>query len=52
MAVIADEQLADSEILRLLQKWIQEDKLAFLVQVVNRNQKNIGMRIKRSCEKG
>ncbi len=34
---IASENMADSEILRLIQKWIQEDKLSFLVQVVNRN---------------
>jgi len=34
---IAGEQLPDEEILRLVQKWIQEDKLSFLVQVVNRN---------------
>ena len=34
---IAFENLADRDILRLIQKWIQEDKLAFLVQVVNRN---------------
>ena len=34
---IAQQELADTEIFRLLQKWIQEDKLSFLVQVVNRN---------------
>ena len=34
---IAVEYLNDEEILRLIQKWIQEDKLSFLVQVVNRN---------------
>jgi hypothetical protein len=34
---IADKHLADDEILKLIQKWIQEDKLAFLIQVVNRN---------------
>jgi len=34
---IASENMADSEILRLITKWIQEDKLSFLVQVVNRN---------------
>lgn len=34
---IASENIADSEILLLIQKWIQEDKLSFLVQVVNRN---------------
>jgi len=34
---IASDNLPDKEILRLIQKWIQEDKLAFLVQVVNRN---------------
>jgi hypothetical protein len=34
---IADEHLADAEIFNRIQKWIQEDKLSFLVQVVNRN---------------
>ncbi len=34
---IATDHLSDEEILRLIQKWIQEDKLSFLVQVVNRN---------------
>jgi len=34
---IAAEHLSDQEILRLTQRWIQEDKLGFLVQVVNRN---------------
>ncbi|RKX24651.1 MAG: pyruvate, phosphate dikinase [Candidatus Zixiibacteriota bacterium] len=34
---IACDHLPDDEIFRLLQKWIQEDKLSFLVQVVNRN---------------
>jgi len=34
---IASENMADNEIIRLIQKWIQEDKLSFLVQVVNRN---------------
>ena len=34
---IAAENLANDEITRLIQKWIQEDKLSFLVQVVNRN---------------
>jgi len=34
---IAANHLSDDEILRLIQKWIQEDKLSFLVQVVNRN---------------
>jgi len=34
---IASDNLPDEEILRLIQKWIQEDKLSFLVQVVNRN---------------
>jgi len=34
---IAVDHLSSEEILRLLQKWIQEDKLSFLVQVVNRN---------------
>ena len=34
---IAADHLSDREILRLIQKWIQEDKLSLLVQVVNRN---------------
>ncbi len=34
---IASKKLPDRDILRLIQKWIQEDKLSFLVQVVNRN---------------
>ena len=34
---IAADHLSDEEILRLIQKWVQEDKLSFLVQVVNRN---------------
>ncbi len=34
---IAADHLSDVEILRLIQKWMQEDKLSFLVQVVNRN---------------
>ncbi len=34
---MAHEHLNDDETFRLLQKWIQEDKLSFLVQVVNRN---------------
>ncbi|MFH1686549.1 MAG: PEP/pyruvate-binding domain-containing protein [bacterium] len=34
---LAGENIAPDEILRLIQKWIQEDKLSFLVQVVNRN---------------
>jgi len=34
---IAGETISDDELLFLLQKWIQEDKLSFLVQVVNRN---------------
>ena len=34
---IAGEHLSDHEALRLVQKWIQEDKLSYLVQVVNRN---------------
>lgn len=34
---IASEELPDEEILELLQKWIQEEKLASLVQVVHRN---------------
>jgi len=35
--LIAGENLSDQEILSRIQKWIQEDKLSFLVQVVNRN---------------
>ncbi|MCP4569399.1 MAG: pyruvate, phosphate dikinase, partial [FCB group bacterium] len=34
---IAAERLGDDEIMQLIQKWLQEDKLSFLVQVVNRN---------------
>ncbi|PKK85047.1 MAG: pyruvate, phosphate dikinase [candidate division Zixibacteria bacterium HGW-Zixibacteria-1] len=34
---VATKYLSDHEIVRLLQKWIQEDRLSFLVQVVNRN---------------
>ncbi len=34
---IASKHFSDEEILRLIQKWVQEDKLSFLVQVVNRN---------------
>jgi len=34
---IASDHLPDEEILSRIQKWIQEDKLSFLVQVVNRN---------------
>ncbi len=34
---IAAENLTDKEIFKLIQRWIQEDKLSFLVQVVNRN---------------
>jgi hypothetical protein len=34
---IAAEHLSDYEILSRVQKWIQEDKLGFLAQVVNRN---------------
>jgi pyruvate,water dikinase len=33
----ASEHLTDAEILGLLRKWIHEDRLSFLVQVVNRN---------------
>ena len=33
----AAKYLGDDDILAQVQKWIQEDKLAFLVQVVNRN---------------
>nr|MBN2276192.1 nucleotidyltransferase domain-containing protein [candidate division Zixibacteria bacterium] len=34
---IAAESLQDEQILELVQRWIQEDKLSFLAQVVNRN---------------
>ncbi len=34
---IASRHMTDDEIFSRLQKWIQEDKLGFLVQVVNRN---------------
>ena len=34
---IADNNFPDEQIQALIQKWIQEDKLSFLVQVVNRN---------------
>ncbi|MFC1475801.1 PEP/pyruvate-binding domain-containing protein [Candidatus Zixiibacteriota bacterium] len=34
---IADEHIRDAEILNIVQKWIQEDKMSFLVQVVNRH---------------
>jgi len=34
---IAADNLSSDEILRLVQKWIQEDKLSFLIQIVNRN---------------
>ncbi len=34
---IASNHLSDEEILILTQRWIHEDKLSFLVQVVNRN---------------
>ncbi len=34
---IAAANLGDDDILQLIQKWIHEDKLRFLVQVVNRN---------------
>ncbi|HUV29471.1 MAG TPA: PEP/pyruvate-binding domain-containing protein [Acidobacteriota bacterium] len=34
---IAEHHLSSEEILELLQKWIQEDKLSLLAQVVNRN---------------
>jgi len=34
---IAAQSLNDDEILSYIQKWIQEDKLSFLVQVVNRH---------------
>ena len=34
---VASKYLTDNEILRMLHKWIQEDRLSFLVQVVNRN---------------
>lgn len=34
---IASDHLSEQEISNRIQKWIQEDKLSFLVQVVNRN---------------
>ncbi len=34
---IAIKHLSDEEILRLIQKWFQEEKLSFLDQVINRN---------------
>jgi len=34
---IAARYVSDEQILKLIQKWIHEDKLSFLVQVVNRN---------------
>ena len=34
---IAETHFSDSEILELIQKWIQEDRISFLGQVVNRN---------------
>nr|MBN2277436.1 PEP/pyruvate-binding domain-containing protein [candidate division Zixibacteria bacterium] len=34
---IASDHMSDREIMRVIQKWIEEDKLSFLVQVVNRN---------------
>ncbi len=34
---VANKNLPDEGILRLVEKWIQEDKLSFLAQVVNRN---------------
>jgi len=34
---IASDHLSDNQILELIQRWIQEDKLSFLAQVVNRN---------------
>ncbi len=34
---IATSHFSDDQILALIKKWIQEDKLSFLVQVVNRN---------------
>jgi pyruvate,water dikinase len=34
---LASESISDEEIFDKMQKWIQEDKLSFLVQVVNRN---------------
>jgi len=34
---IAIKHLGDEEILRLIQKWFQEEKLSFLDQVINRN---------------
>ena len=34
---IANEHLSDEQILALIKKWMKEEKLSFLVQVVNRN---------------
>ena len=34
---IAAEHFTEDELLKLIQRWVQEDKLSFLVQVVNRN---------------
>ena len=34
---IAEENLSEENLLRFVQRWVQEDKLSFLVQVVNRN---------------
>jgi pyruvate, water dikinase len=34
---IAAKHFGDEDILNLIKKWVQEDKLSFLVQVVNRN---------------
>ena len=34
---IASDHLSDDEILELIQRWIQEDKLSFIAQVVNGN---------------
>ncbi len=34
---IASEHLSDDEIFTLIQRWIQEDKLSSLIQIVNRN---------------
>lgn len=35
--MIASNNLNNEELLHLIQKWVQEDKLSFLIQVINRN---------------
>ena len=35
--MIASKNLNNEELLHLIQKWVQEDKLSFLIQVINRN---------------